>query len=40
MEIEGQFLLGELMGESHRVRRWGYLLMHYPWCDLIKVLKI
>lgn len=35
MENEGQFLLGELMGESHRIRRWGHLLMHYRWCDLI-----
>ncbi len=35
MEHEGQFLMGELMGENQRIRRWGYLLMHYRWCDLI-----
>lgn len=35
IENEGHFLLDELMGESHRIKRWGHLLMHYSWGDLI-----
>lgn len=31
---EGCFLLGELMGESHHIKRWGHLLMYYRWGDL------
>ena len=34
LEEEGRFLLGELMGESHRIKRWGHLLLHYSWSDL------
>jgi hypothetical protein len=33
-EHEGRFLLGEMMGESHRIKRWAHLLMYYRWGDL------
>lgn len=33
-EQEGGFLLGEVMGENHHIKRWGHLLMYYRWGDL------
>ena len=38
-EQEGRFLLGEMMGESHPIKRWGHLLMHYRWGDLSTIFR-